>query len=469
MGTTASTETSRFSISSFLVVGPEIREGNGSNAGTRLLFSTRTGALVGLAEPAWRRLQDGQFSALPARWIAELAQTEILIPPTSPSVEREQVAAQRRSMRSASQTLYRMVFVSHECPLDCVYCSQEHESKHLTDASQEWLVADIKARLSTGSYRDVSIAWFGGEPLTAKNRIYWASDQLHQVCESNDALYRAKVVSNGLLLTPEVARELKGRCSVSEIIISVDGTPDTHDARRPRKGGAGSYSRIAQNLETIARCDPQQVPATVIRVNLDESNFGSASEIVDWIGALRDTGLDLSVQLAPVIDWGSHRTSISREEYAAAEVDLLVALVEAGISVPLLPQPRHSACLTQEPDSFVLTSDGLVENCAMTPLVPGAETPATRRLGSTSGPGSIIAGASTAQLKPPIDQLHPECAKCNFYFMCYGHCPKELDEGKLPCPSFRANMESRITLEFLRSRFDFGDRQSLTVNHPHPR
>jgi uncharacterized protein len=193
------------------------------------------------------------------------------------------------------------------------------------------------------------------------------------------------------------------------------------------------------------------VPATItLRVNIDQTNVGDVPELLDEFACLRSKGINIQVQLAPVVVWQHGQSVMERAEYASIESALLVQAVTRGLPVNLLPSPRASACMADEPESFALMATGEIHSCAMTPLVADSVTANTPLLGRVTGEQGVAPGIQLKANRLTSTSLHEECKECKFLFMCFGHCPKEQDEGMLPCPSYRYNLEDRMLLEFMR-------------------
>ena len=77
------------------------------------------------------------------------------------------------------------------------------------------------------------------------------------------------IITNGLLLTPEVVDRLLP-LGLNGIKITLDGDRDTHNRMRPLRGGQGTFDRIIENIRKVAgRC------RIAIGGNFDESSVDS--------------------------------------------------------------------------------------------------------------------------------------------------------------------------------------------------
>ena len=59
------------------------------------------------------------------------------------------------------------------------------------------------------------------------------------------------IITNGLLLTPEVVDRLLP-FGLNGIKITLDGDRDTHNRMRPLRGGQGTFDRIVENIRRVA-------------------------------------------------------------------------------------------------------------------------------------------------------------------------------------------------------------------------
>ena len=71
-------------------------------------------------------------------------------------------------------------------PLDCVYCGQEHTSTKLCpEHPGEAVVARTEHQLATGRYRQLSLGWFGAEPLLGLDVIRAMTPRLRALAATN--------------------------------------------------------------------------------------------------------------------------------------------------------------------------------------------------------------------------------------------------------------------------------------------
>lgn len=138
--------------------------------------------------------------------------------------------------------------VTEACNLACDYCYHRGaESSSVMDEATLLRAFDLLATESFGESR-VSIIFFGGEPLLVPDLIE------RGVRAARERLGRERridfhVTTNGTLLTPDIAAML--HANDVRVLVSIDGDPSDHDARRPFANGSGSHRTIADNVSRL--------------------------------------------------------------------------------------------------------------------------------------------------------------------------------------------------------------------------
>ena len=96
------------------------------------------------------------------------------------------------------------------------------------------------------------LTFFGGEPLlnlpvdVRHGGARVARERRRAACELD-----INIITNGLLLTPEVVDRLKP-FGLNGVKITLDGDHDTHNRMRPLRGGQGTFDRIIENIRRVA-------------------------------------------------------------------------------------------------------------------------------------------------------------------------------------------------------------------------
>ena len=181
------------------------------------------------------------------------------------------------------------------CNFDCPYCFEDHFAGKMSAEVQDDVIALAERLLDASGAKNISVSWFGGEPLLAPSIIESLSGRLMELTEGRGGEYRASVITNGYLLTQEIV-DMLDRCKVASAQITIDGLGATHDATRHLAGGGPTFERITENLRTL------KLPFRVnIRHNVHENNRSEMDELEAFIKKLaEESGNELEYYPAPV-------------------------------------------------------------------------------------------------------------------------------------------------------------------------
>ncbi len=165
--------------------------------------------------------------------------------------------------------------IAHDCNLVCQYCFAEEGEYHGKRALMSYEVGKQALDFliaNSGSRRNLEVDFFGGEPLmnwqVVKDLVAYGRQQekLH------DKHFRFTLTTNGVLLNDEIL-EFANK-EMSNLVLSIDGRKEIHDAMRPFRGGKGSYDLIVPKFQRAAESRNQTnyyVRGTFTRNNLDFS------------------------------------------------------------------------------------------------------------------------------------------------------------------------------------------------------
>jgi len=404
--------------------------------------------LLQIPNEVWDDLRGGNYALLPAKALERLIDAELLVPNNS----NERLTLTNTSSLSSTnvRTLTRMILPTAYCQLGCFYCGQEHAQKTMSPETMAALVADIRSSLSKGRFDRLLVTWFGGEPTTAPEVVRDLTVQFLGICKELDVRYESRMITNGVALTLPLTRMLVENCRVTVFTISLDGPERIHDARRATKTGKGTFARILRNLQKIVAAADLAECSIHIRVNIDNDNAPNIHEFIEILADLQ-LAKRVDVDLAVVVPWALHSSPqfIERPNFAEMEIGWFGHLLSRGFRVNLLPTPRASACLAAEPSSAVVATDGVLHNCALTPLALHEITRTTQPLGHLNSNDPKAGSDRHDEVFKLISSPEIPCYSCKYLFLCQGSCPKDIEKGLLNCPGYKFNLPARMSLHYL--------------------
>jgi uncharacterized protein len=332
------------------------------------------------------------------------------------------------------------------CQLGCDYCGQEHFAHQISEERQDALLRRLERRLRRGEYARLEIGWFGAEPLLGVRAMRRLSPRLRLLAAERDVDYSATIVTNGMRFTPELAQELEIQHRVKAAEITLDGPEAVHDVRRPARNGSSSFRRILGNLVAVAQT-PEIGMQLNIRCNVDKENAGSVGDLIELLAA-EGLAKRISLHLAPVYSWGNDadEAALSLPDFAAREVEWLSQMHNLGFSIDLLPSRRRIVCLAVQREGEATDAVGNVFNCTEVSYVPIYGEPNRYTLGKIEDEELETQAPFRSFNREVLSGKHARCAECPMLPVCGGACPKQWEEGNVPCPSAKENISERLAL-----------------------
>lgn len=167
-----------------------------------------------------------------------------------------------------SKTVYPLRDLFWECTLACnAYCAfcgsrcGEVSCKELTTEEILDVFRDIAQKMDA---RHIMINVTGGEPLLRK-------DLFHVMSTCASIGFSWGMVSNGMLITPEIVEKMK-EAGMKTISISLDGLQEVHESLRGVPGGFSSVIRGIQLLREANFLHHLQVTTVVNKQNIGQLN-----------------------------------------------------------------------------------------------------------------------------------------------------------------------------------------------------
>ena len=155
------------------------------------------------------------------------------------------------------------IMTTSDCNARCFYCYELGQARRPMTEETALQVADYIIRRSGGE--EVSIEWFGGEPLFNKPVISMICDRLREA----QVKFRSSMVSNGYLMDAETVKEAHDQWNLHDIQITIDGTEQTYNRVKAYiYKGVNAYQRVMQNIRQLMDAGIR----VTIRMNMDIYN-----------------------------------------------------------------------------------------------------------------------------------------------------------------------------------------------------
>jgi len=163
------------------------------------------------------------------------------------------------------------LMVTHDCPMRCRYCYGASgpdgwdASPYLYGATQREMSIETARNgidflfAASGPRKDLSIIFFGGEPLLAVDLIEELIPYVRGKEKETGKTAGLSLSTNGMLLTPKVIGFLTRHRIGCQ--VSIDGPPEIHDRNRVMVDGAGSYETVIAGVRRLLAARPRRTSA----------------------------------------------------------------------------------------------------------------------------------------------------------------------------------------------------------------
>jgi uncharacterized protein len=330
--------------------------------------------------------------------------------------------------------------VAQACNMGCRYCYADEGRfggrarampTQVARASVDRLLAEAKsdARLVLG--------FIGGEPLLARTVVHDTARYAFAEAKRQKREIAFSITTNATLLRDEDARlftELP-----FTVTISLDGTPDVHNAQRPMHNGGDSYRAILQALQTIERVGrPKQLAAratVTVRsgpllplldhlIGLGFDDVGFSALLVSPDPTLAFTAADFERHLAHMIACGERAVAEIKagRSYPFGNLEIALQEIHRGTHRPL-PCGAGASYLSVNAEGRLYACHRLIDDPAF-------------------AMGDVYAGPDAQARAHHLNRSHVDsiepCRSCWARYLCGGGCHHEVKaRGRIGCDYIR--------------------------------
>ena len=351
--------------------------------------------------------------------------------------ERASLETMGRAACGAGHGIGLTICPTMGCNFDCPYCFEDHRRGKMSAEVQDDVVALATRMLDACNAKDLHVTWFGGEPLLAPDVIDALSGRLLALAEERGGKYHASIITNGYLLTQEIADMLE-RNKVASAQVTIDGLGPTHNATRRLAGGGPTFDRITDNLRKL-----KLGFKVSIRHNVHEGNRGEMDELEAFIKQLaEESGNKITYYPAPV---SGSEVADERGEQVGLLCETDASEVGVRQEAGRFSRGRGHYCGAHSIWSVGIDDKGNLQKCWESVDKPwisfgtAHDWDPANPLETASKPDNLTMYLNTAM--PVPDE---ECRECVWLPTCVGGCPNKRLFGGRQCIAFKNDPETYV-------------------------
>lgn len=290
-----------------------------------------------------------------SRFLTKLMENHFLVP-VRKSEEAYYVSVinlLRNINRKDGYTLYT-ILPTTACNARCFYCYEQGMKTVTMD--DEKTAQTVSFILATHANEEITLNWFGGEPLIGEKTITKICTGLKQ----KNIKFKSIMVSNGSLISEDMADDMVNIWNLKNVQISMDGAEDEYNrAKHYITPFDSAYKTVLDNIHTLLN----KGVGVKIRCNVSQSNIDTLEEFAD------DLISDFHEELKPMV----YFTPIFEIQEAADGVntwdrcfDIQQKLKNAGFGYYHQSDMRHTLlhfCMHDSKYGILIAPDGSLYSC----------------------------------------------------------------------------------------------------------
>lgn len=311
-----------------------------------------------------------------------------------------------KERKKNTKTLNIILSITQSCNLRCSYCSQNNAKDNMVISFEvlDNTIEYIKNRVKKQKYEFLSICFFGGEPLLAKDKILYFKEKVENIFCTENIIY--SIITNGTLLDNEFLSHFE-KISVKVTLSE----KDSHDKYRIFNNLMGSYDLIVKNLHNIEEYFLQHTGSKlVIRYNVDNE----INDFYKFLNFIKQNFKFINyIELSPVYNFSFNKSinNLTKKSYTKFYIKALKNLLENKFLVEF-PVSYSSPCQAYSKDGIKIFPDGKVNLCN------GCDC------NNRASNIKLLINNTTKQrlFKNEFSkQITNKCKKCKYIFVCGGY------------------------------------------------
>jgi len=383
------------------------------------VWNTRSGSVVRLFPNVWHAIESDNTQDECLREYREGLYKQGIIVPKDFNEYNSIIFSRRVEQYSLSKTFSLIIAPTLACNFHCEYCFEKgkNHGRIMADSVQAKVLEFVEARFKNDkNITDLSITWFGGEPLIGyESVIVSLSNGLIALCQKYNVKYSAYIITNGYYLSLDIIKDLIENLHVTSYQITLDGLEEEYCKKK--KATPQEFKTVIDNIFTLSNyAYDNKINCQInIRINVDKSNYDLAKALVDRLTCDDRYKANIFFYLGKIQGQGCGCYEL--EEFENIQTDF--ERFTSSRLQDILPT-KCVWCEQQTLNSFCIGPEGEIYKCE-------------RDFGDSGKVvGSVFTGLNYSNhlLKFFDPGVYEKCKSCKLFPVCLGGCPAiAMEEG----------------------------------------
>ena len=251
------------------------------------------------------------------------------------------------------------ILPTEQCNFRCFYCYESFKLGKMSKETSDSILKLVQKRAST--LKILTIGWFGGEPLMAKDIVLSLSKEFKELSKKFNFTYSASITTNGYYLDSNLFDTLVEN-GLSSYQITLDGDKETHNKTRVLSNQEGTFDEIWNNLLSIKKSSANF--DILLRIHYSPENL---KNIKDFSKVLdKEFGQDnrFKVYFKNISTLGSCNDE-SLSTFNSEESDEIQKDLNSLIDDVDTVTEDDYVCYASEANTFIIRSNGDISKCTV--------------------------------------------------------------------------------------------------------
>lgn len=314
-----------------------------------------------------------------------------------------------------------VLLTTRGCNIACTYCDFSagiSETARLSVETGAQAIEWFAQRQADAGRDELRVHFFGGEPFVGFREVVALVHYARAAAARYGLSAAFEASSNGVYPTDRARWVAE---NFDQVMLSFDGPQSTHDELRVRRGGGGTFDTTLRTARILA-AGPVDL---YVRCCVTEQTVGSMAATADYFAReLRPSAVGFEpIKPGPTTDASGHGAP-EPLDFARGFAAATRALEPYGIPAVLSSvrvAERHASFCPVGNDGMVVTPEGTVQSCYLTPESWQARG-LDLRYGSLDADGLRLDAAALERSRALVVQSRPRCTDCFARWHCAGGC-----------------------------------------------